>query len=77
MIYKINVPDMHCENCVKRIDNALSETGIKYSVDPENRTVCVDGCEHCLKTAVSELEDLGFTPRNTVEITDYFFAFKK
>ena len=38
----ISVPDMMCENCVKRITN--------------------DGCDNCVKTAVSELEDLGFTP---------------
>ena len=37
----IKVPDMMCENCVKRI---------------------TDGCDNCVKTAVSELEDLGFTP---------------
>ena len=63
MISKITVPDMHCENCVKRINNALSETGIKFSVELETKTVIVDGCEHCLKTAVTELEDLGFTPQ--------------
>lgn len=62
MLHKIGVPDMHCENCVKRINNALNETGIKFEVDLESRTVTVDGCEHCLKTALSELEDLGFTP---------------
>ena len=62
MIYKINVPDMHCENCVKRINNALEEAGIKFSVSLEEKTVEVDGCEHCLSTALSELEDLGFTP---------------
>ena len=62
MLHKINVPDMHCENCVKRINNALNETGIKFSVDLESKAVTVDGCEHCLKTALSELEDLGFTP---------------
>ena len=62
MIYKILVPDMHCENCVKRINNGLNETGIKFSVDLSSKTVEVDGCEHCLKTALSELEDLGFTP---------------
>ena len=62
MIYKINVPDMHCENCVKRINNALEEAGIKFSVSLEEKTVTVDGCEHCLSTALSELEDLGFTP---------------
>ena len=62
MIYKINVPDMHCENCVKRINNALQEAGIKFSVSLEEKTVTVDGCEHCLSTALTELEDLGFTP---------------
>ena len=62
MIYKINVPDMHCENCVKRINNALEEAGIKFSVSLEEKTVTVDGCEHCLSTALTELEDLGFTP---------------
>ena len=25
-------------------------------------TVTIDGCEHCLKTALEELEDLGFSP---------------
>lgn len=62
MIYKISVPDMHCENCVKRINNALEEAGIKFSVDLAEKTVTVDGCEHCLSTALTELEDLGFTP---------------
>ncbi len=62
MIHKISVPDMHCENCVKRINTALEETGIKFSVDLESKTVSVDGCEHCLSTALGELEDLGFTP---------------
>lgn len=62
MLHKIQVPDMHCENCVKRINNALSEAGIKFSVELDTKTVTVDGCEHCLKTALGELEDLGFTP---------------
>ena len=62
MLHQIKVPDMHCENCVKRIDASLKETGIKYSIDLESRTLTVDGCEHCLKTALTELEDLGFTP---------------
>ncbi len=62
MIHKIKVPDMHCENCVKRINNALREAEINFSVDLENKTVTVDGCEHCLATALTELEDLGFTP---------------
>jgi len=62
MLHKISVPDIMCENCVKRIDNALKETGIKYEISLREKTVTVDGCEHCLKTALQELEDLGFTP---------------
>lgn len=58
----IHVPDMMCENCVKRINNALTEAQLKFSVSLETKSVTIDGCEHCLKTAVEELEDLGFTP---------------
>lgn len=61
MLHKISVPDMMCENCVKRIDNALKETGIKYEISLLEKTVTIDGCEHCLKTALTELEDLGFS----------------
>ena len=57
----IKVPDMMCENCVRRITNALTEADLKFQVSLEEKTVTVDGCENCVKTAVSELEDLGFT----------------
>jgi len=62
MIHNISVPDMHCIKCVERIEKALNETGIKFTVSLEEKTVTVDGCDHCLKTALSELCDLGFTP---------------
>ena len=62
MTYNISVPDIHCNKCVERIEKALNVTGIKFSVSLESKTVTVDGCGHCLKTAISELEDLGFTP---------------
>ena len=58
----IKVPDMMCENCVRRITNALTEADLKFQVSLEEMAVTVDGCENCVKTAVSELEDLGFTP---------------
>ena len=58
----ISVPDMMCQNSVKRITNALTEAELKFQVDLDSKTVTIDGCEHCLATAVSELEDLGFTP---------------
>ena len=61
-MFTISVPDMMCQNCVKRITNALSEAELKFSVELENKTVTIDGCQHCLKTAMGELEDLGFTP---------------
>ena len=58
----ISLPDMHCDACVKRITNALDAAGIKFTVSLENKTVTIDGCEHCLKTVLSELSDLVFTP---------------
>ena len=59
---KIFVPDMHCEHCVKRIDTALKGEGINYSISLENKTVTINGCEHCKQRALFVLEDLGFTP---------------
>lgn len=58
----IKVPDMMCENCVKRITNALTEAELKFQVNLAEKSVVIDGCQHCVKTAVTELEDLGFTP---------------
>ena len=58
----ISVPDMMCENCVKRITNALTEADLKFTVRLADKTVTIDGCQNCVKTAVGELEDLGFTP---------------
>ena len=58
----ISVPDMMCENCVKRITNALTGADLKFEVSMADKTVTIDGCQNCVKTAVSELEDLGFTP---------------
>ena len=61
-MFKISVPDMMCENCVKRITNALTEADLKFEVSLADKTVTIDGCQNCLKTALGELEDLGFTP---------------
>ena len=54
---------MHCDACVKRITNVLNAAELKFSVSLENKTVTIDGCEHCLATAMREIEDLGFTPK--------------
>lgn len=56
----IKVEDMHCEKCVARIEKILTEEGLKFSVSLENKTVTIDGCDHCLKIALEALEDLGF-----------------
>ena len=58
----ISVPDMMCENCVKRITNALTEAELKFTVSLPDKTVTIDDCQHCVQTAMEELEDLGFTP---------------
>lgn len=59
---KIAVPDMMCENCVKRISNALQAAELTFTVSLADKTVTIDGCQNCVKTAVGELEDLGFSP---------------
>ncbi|MSS63142.1 heavy-metal-associated domain-containing protein [Velocimicrobium porci] len=56
----LNVPDMHCEKCVERITKALTAADLKFDVSLESKTVTIDGCEHCVKTAIEELDDLGF-----------------
>ena len=56
----LKVDGMHCEGCVKRIKTALDAAGLKYEVSLENKTVTVDGCDHCVATAVEALDDLGF-----------------
>ncbi|MBE6996138.1 MAG: heavy-metal-associated domain-containing protein [Ruminococcaceae bacterium] len=57
----IKVPEMMCQNCVRRITDALTAAGLTFSVSLETKTVAIDGCQHCVATAVSELEDLGFS----------------
>lgn len=56
----IKVPDMHCEKCVARITKLMTEEGLDFSVNLDNQTVTIEGCEHCVKTALEALDDLGF-----------------
>lgn len=56
----IKVPDMHCEKCVERITKIMKEEGLDFTVSLEQKTVTIDGCEHCVKTALEALDDLGF-----------------
>ncbi|MBQ9699523.1 MAG: heavy-metal-associated domain-containing protein [Lachnospiraceae bacterium] len=57
----LKVEEMHCGKCVERITNALNAVDLDFSVSLEDKTVTINGCAHCVKTAVSELDDLGFT----------------
>ena len=57
----LNVKEMSCNHCVERIGKALSQAGIKHSIDLDAKTVTIDGCENCVRTAISELDDIGFT----------------
>ena len=58
----ISVPDMMCENCVRRITAALDAAHLTFSVDLKGKTVSVDESSNSVSIAVAELEDLGFTP---------------
>ena len=57
------VDGMHCGHCVARIQKALGAAGLKFTVSLEDKTVTVDGDDAQVKTAVSEIEDLGFDVR--------------
>lgn len=54
----LKVADMHCEMCVKRISNALTEANIEFEVNLADQTVSV--AEDKVAQAVEELDDLGF-----------------
>lgn len=57
----VYVPEMMCQNCVRRITEALTEAKLDFTVDLDTKTVSINGCENCLKTAINELDDLGFS----------------
>lgn len=56
----IKVEGMHCEKCVERIEKAMNEAGLDYKASLADKNVRIDGCEHCVKTAMEILDDLGF-----------------
>lgn len=56
----IKVADMHCEKCVSRITKLLTEEGLDFTISLADKTVTIDGCQHCVKTALKALDDLGF-----------------
>ncbi len=56
----IKVEDMHCEKCVARISKIMSEEGLDFTVNLSEKSVTINGCQHCVKTALEALDDLGF-----------------
>lgn len=56
----LDVPDMHCEMCVKRITDSLTKANLKFSVSLADKTVTIDGAAGDVSTAITELDDLGF-----------------
>ena len=56
----IKVEGMHCETCVQRIEKGMERAQIKCKVNLPEKTVEIDGCEQCVKTALDVLDDLGF-----------------
>ncbi len=60
MMTIIKVEDMHCEKCVGRISKIMKEEGLDFEVNLVEKTVTINGCQHCVKTALDALDDLGF-----------------
>lgn len=56
----LDVPDMHCEMCVKRITDALTTANLQFQVSLADKTVVIDGPAGDVSTAITELDDLGF-----------------
>lgn len=56
----LTVPDMHCENCVRRITEALNAEKLSFTVSLADKTVSVEGDKAAVQKAVEVMDDLGF-----------------
>lgn len=56
----MKVEGMHCGKCVERIQKAFEKAELMFQISLEEKQVEIDGCEHCVKTALELLEELGF-----------------
>ncbi|NLG02693.1 MAG: heavy-metal-associated domain-containing protein [Clostridia bacterium] len=54
----LKVEQMHCEMCVKRIDEALKERGIECEINLAEKTVRIEAGRK--KEVLEILDDLGF-----------------
>ncbi|MEF9938751.1 MAG: heavy metal-associated domain-containing protein [Clostridium sp.] len=57
---KFKCEAMMCNNCVTRIDKALTEAGMIHEVNLADKTVSIEGDEATVSRAVGILDDLGF-----------------
>lgn len=57
----ILVDDMQCEHCAAKIDHALSDIGIRYTVDLPRKAVIVDGTQDDVMKARAVIDEIGFT----------------
>ena len=57
----ILIEDMACEHCVAKIDHALAETSIRYTVDLPRKAVIVNGTQDDVMKARRIIDEIGFT----------------
>ena len=55
----LNVPDIHCGVCVKRIEKALSEENIQNETDLKTKTVTIKKDSEA-RRAAEILSEIGF-----------------
>ena len=57
--FALNVPDMSCQHCVKRISGALEELGIfKFRVDLDNKEVLIETDD--IESVIRALDEVGY-----------------
>ena len=56
----LQVPDIHCQHCVSRINDALRASDLVFEVSEETRTVSIEGGQKAVSRAIERLDDLGY-----------------
>ncbi len=59
----INVPEMHCQRCVERISEALTNAGIAFEISLSEKTVKINDSQECISKTIALLDDLGFSAK--------------
>lgn len=57
----IMVQDMNCENCAKKIENALLDTRVDFEIILASKSVVVNGNVDMAAIARQKITDIGFT----------------